>query len=262
MSSTSTSNARPAPGSKGADYHRQCTGIALETVNSHSSVPANGLTIFGAAFCPFVHRVWIALEHLQIPYRYIEVDPYKKPAELIEVNPKGLVPSLRLDSPHGKTLGLAESTVILEYLNERFVDGGAVSPNSTKRLLPPLNDENVYKRARARQVSHHLNNTLIPSFYRFLQAQEEDKQVEHGRAFVDNLKWFEDRLVENDSDSDDKGPFFAGKEDIGWVDVMVAPWAYRATNVLSECRRFLVNVNPLSKSRHLTFHPHRTLSCT
>lgn len=45
------------------------------------------------------------------------MDPYKKPPDLLEVSPKGLVPALRFNNttPHK---GLNESTVILEYLEE------------------------------------------------------------------------------------------------------------------------------------------------
>lgn len=46
-----------------------------------------------------------------------EVDPYKKPQDLLEVSPKGLVPGLKFhtfDPPKA----LNESTVILEYLQE------------------------------------------------------------------------------------------------------------------------------------------------
>ena len=45
-----------------------------------------------------MQRVWIALEVKGINYQYIEVDPYKKPANLLEINPRGLVPALK----HGK----------------------------------------------------------------------------------------------------------------------------------------------------------------
>lgn len=54
---------KPAPGHKDAVYHTECTGQALETVKAHSS--PSELTLFGACFCPFVHRVWIALEYLE-----------------------------------------------------------------------------------------------------------------------------------------------------------------------------------------------------
>jgi glutathione S-transferase len=46
-----------------------------------------------------------------------EVDPYKKPKELLEVSPKGLVPGLKL-SNFSPPRALNESTVILEYLEE------------------------------------------------------------------------------------------------------------------------------------------------
>jgi glutathione S-transferase len=61
---------------------------------------------------PFVQRVWIALEAKGLQYQYIEVDPYKKPQSLLEVNPRGLVPAIR----HGDW-GCGESTVLMEYVS-------------------------------------------------------------------------------------------------------------------------------------------------
>jgi len=58
-----------------------------------------------------VQRVWIALELKDMEYQYIEVDPYKKPESLLEVNPLGLVPALR----HGNW-ACHESTVLMEYV--------------------------------------------------------------------------------------------------------------------------------------------------
>lgn len=60
---------------------------------------------------PFVQRVWISLEAKGLQYQYVEVDPYKKPESLLEINPRGLVPALR----HGD-FGIGESTVIMEYV--------------------------------------------------------------------------------------------------------------------------------------------------
>ena len=64
---------------------------------------------------PFVQRVWIALEAKGMSYQYLEVDPYKKPDSLLEVNPRGLVPALR----HGDW-GSHESTVLMEYVCVTF----------------------------------------------------------------------------------------------------------------------------------------------
>ena len=41
----------------------------------------------------------------------MEVDPYKKPESLLEINPRGLVPALR----HGDW-GIGESSVLMEYV--------------------------------------------------------------------------------------------------------------------------------------------------
>jgi glutathione S-transferase len=115
MSGNPNDVSKPA-GSVGADYHRQCTGVALETVKAHSDpvTTDDGLTVFGANFCPFVQRTWIVLEVLGAPYRYYENDPYQKTADLLAINPKGLVPSLKIglgDKP-GDVKGLSESSVM------------------------------------------------------------------------------------------------------------------------------------------------------
>jgi glutathione S-transferase len=49
-----------------------------------------------------------------------EVDPYKKPQELLEVSPKGLVPGLKMKN-NGKPRALNESTVVLDYIEEYAV---------------------------------------------------------------------------------------------------------------------------------------------
>lgn len=46
----------------------------------------------------------------------VQVDPYKKPQQLLEVNPRGLVPALR----HGDW-GCYESTVLMEYVESATI---------------------------------------------------------------------------------------------------------------------------------------------
>lgn len=50
----------------GRSYHLQCSGDALDTVNHHKD--PKDITLFGSCFCPFVQRVWVALEYLDIDY--------------------------------------------------------------------------------------------------------------------------------------------------------------------------------------------------
>jgi len=90
-------------------YHKKTSGLAYLTAKKCSK--ESDLKLYGSCFCPFVQRVWIALEAKGIQYQYIEVDPYKKPESLLAVNPRGLVPALQ----HGNW-GCYESTVLLEYV--------------------------------------------------------------------------------------------------------------------------------------------------
>ena len=52
------------------------------------------------------------MEIKKLEYQYIEVDPYKKPDWLLEINPRGLIPALR----HGDW-SCYESTVLMEYVS-------------------------------------------------------------------------------------------------------------------------------------------------
>lgn len=90
-------------------YHKTTTGVAAETAKAHSA--PHTLQLYGSCFCPFVQRVWISLEAKGLDYQYIEIDPYAKPRELLAINPRGLVPALRVGE-----WGCYESTVLMEYV--------------------------------------------------------------------------------------------------------------------------------------------------
>lgn len=52
---------------QGRKYHENATGPALDTVEAH--VKDAPITLFGSCFCPFVQRVWCALEFYEIKYQ-------------------------------------------------------------------------------------------------------------------------------------------------------------------------------------------------
>lgn len=189
-------------------YHKQATGAAWETVQEHSD--EQQLKLYGSCFCPFVHRVWISLEFKQLTYQYVEVDVYRKPKLLLDINPRGLVPALR----HGDW-GCYESTVLMEYL-EDLGEGAPLLPRD-----PQL-------RAHSRLWSDHINRNIIPCFYRYLQAQEQDDQVKFASELTEGIK----KLVEA---ADNTGPYFLGAS-LTFVDVQLAPWIVRLQRVLKPYR--------------------------
>jgi glutathione S-transferase len=87
---------------------------------------------------PFGWRVWLALEHKKIPYNLkvlsFQAGDTQKP-EFVAINPRHQVPTIVDDG-----FALWESTVILEYLDERF-------PNE-----PRLYPGDVRERARIRRL--------------------------------------------------------------------------------------------------------------
>jgi len=211
---------------RGKHYHNECTGQALETVHDH--LVDQDITLFAGCFCPFVQRVWVTLEYLGIPYKYHEVDPYKKPKELLDLSPKGLVPALRLDN-YSPPRALNESTVIMDFLED-------LAATSTKRsLLPPISDP--YARALVRLQSDHINRALVPAFYRYLQAQDPSAQIAGGKEFRDAIEALVMLFERAEREVGGTGLWKEGGE-LGWADVMVGPWIFRATNVLKHYRGF------------------------
>ncbi|KAJ4300776.1 hypothetical protein N0V90_002864 [Kalmusia sp. IMI 367209] len=184
-----------------ADLHPEATGPASRTVKAHEA--DYRLKLYSGWFCPFVQRVWIALEEKKIQYQYIEVNPYHKPKSLLDLNPRGLVPTLQYQNKP-----LYESTVLCEFLEEAY-------PDHTPHLRP----EDPYDRARTRIWTDFVTSRIIPSYHRFLQHQGEDGLKEKQHEFLGYLKEFTKEM-------DAEGPFFLGKE-FSLIDVVLAPWAVR-----------------------------------
>ncbi|KAI5788199.1 putative glutathione transferase [Pyronema domesticum] len=189
-------------------YHKKATGQAAQTVKKHSR--EHELKLFGSCFCPFVQRVWIALEFKEMDYQYIEIDPYAKPKELTDINPHGLVPALM----HGEW-GCYESTVLLDYL-EDLGEGASLFPQDPR------------ERAHTRLWADHANRNIVPGFYRLLQAQDAAKQAEYAGELTAEIV----KLVDA---SHPQGPFFLGST-MSYVDVSVAPWFLRISRVLHNYR--------------------------
>ena len=151
------------------------------------------------------------MEAKGIPYQYVEIDPYKKPQELLDINPRGLIPALR----HGPW-SCYESSVLMEYLEDL---------NTGVPLLPPNNPQ---LRAHCRLWTDHINRKILPLFYSTLQAQEQPKQIETAAALKEEIA----KVVHA---SDPVGPFFLGPH-ISFVDIQFAPWLVRLRKVLSPYR--------------------------
>lgn len=151
--------------------------------------------------CPFAQRAWIGLVKTGLPFEYVELNPYenRENAHWNAVNPRGLVPAITVDD---KTPGLPESRVCLEFINE--LSGG--------KLLTTDALQNGFRRIAADQV----DSKIIPAWYGFLTGKSSaEKMTTAWKDFCSNMDL-------------SKGPFCYGEADIGFVDIMAAPFMIRA----------------------------------
>ncbi|OAP57792.1 hypothetical protein AYL99_08530 [Fonsecaea erecta] len=188
-----------------ADIYPEATGPAAKIVAAHQK--DEPITLYSGWFCPFVQRAWITLEEKKIPYKYVEINPYRKEPSFLKLNPRGLVPTLGCPQEDGSTKPLIESNIICEYLDEMF-------PNQT-----PLWPRDPYKKAVAIDALQF--GLKVSQQHRFLQHTEKSPYtLEKARAeLLNGLKtWI--------SSADPEGPYFMGK-DFTFADVALAPWAVR-----------------------------------
>ncbi|OAA33578.1 Thioredoxin-like fold protein [Moelleriella libera RCEF 2490] len=194
------------------------TGAAADLAARHSSDHA--LKLYGGWFCPFVQRAWITLHEKKIPHQYVEINPYKKEADFLAMNPRGLVPTLAVPVDDGAGQGqkkknkpLYESSVICEFLDEAYAD----EITHGQRLLP----SDPYERARARLWIDHISTRILPAFYKFLQhTPEKAFSIDQARdEFHGHLRTLAEQMHP-------EGPWFLGDR-FSLVDVSLAPWAKR-----------------------------------
>jgi glutathione S-transferase len=103
---------------------------------------------------PYSWRVWLALEHLGIPYElkvisFSEKDQLKP--EFVALNPRHQVPTIAHDG-----FALWESLAILEYLDE-------IVP--ARRLYPGTPQERARIRRLAREDEEHLDRKCLTPIY-------------------------------------------------------------------------------------------------
>ena len=116
---------------------------------------ATPLLFYSSEYCPFAHRVWIALEHTGTPYTYSEMNVWglRLPETLAfrERSRSRTLPTLWRE---GQTHGLDDSLPILNYLDR--LSGG---------MLMPCNLDEAY---HAYRVIANEITAFIGCFYGFL----------------------------------------------------------------------------------------------
>jgi glutathione S-transferase len=157
------------------------------------------LTLYDAARCPYCARVRIVLAEKGVEYETIEVDLSDRPAWIYEKNATGRVPVLEEDG-----WLLPESSVIMEYLDERYPE-------------PPLLPADAADRAAARLwIFRH--DTFTKPYYALRRGEEGAAE-----ALEEELAGLDGAL--------EARPWLGGAA-YGLADVAYAPWVLRARDML------------------------------
>lgn len=158
------------------------------------------LTVADAARCPYCARVRIVLAEKGIPAELVPIDLEQRPAWLLAQNPPhGRVPVLEDDG-----WVLPESSVICEYLDERFPE-------------PPLLPADPGERAAARLRIFRFDDLARP-YYALRRGR--DGAREELDAILHAL------------DEDLAGTPFLGGRSFGLADIAYVPWVIRARDLL------------------------------
>ena len=157
------------------------------------------LTLYDAARCPYCARTRIALAEKGIEYETFEIDLNDRPRWIYEKNATGRVPVVEDDA-----WILPESSVINEYLEERYPE-------------PPLLPPDPADRALARVWIFRHDDFTRP--YYALRREEE------GAA-----ERFDEQLARLDA-ALERQPWLTGAE-YGLADIAYVPWVLRARDML------------------------------
>ena len=104
------------------------------------------LKIYGALLSPFVRKVRAVLAEKSVAYELVPANPFEKSPAFLARSPLGRIPAL--EDEQGRSL--ADSSVIAEYLEERFPS-------------PALFPRDPYDRARVRWFDEYADGGMAPN---------------------------------------------------------------------------------------------------
>ena len=103
------------------------------------------ITLYGVPLSPYVRKVRVCLAHQQLDYKLEIVSPFNQPDWFLELNPLGRIPALK-----DGELNLADSSVICQYLDEKYANSAA------------LLGDTIEQRAAVRWLEKYADYELAP----------------------------------------------------------------------------------------------------
>lgn len=165
-------------------------------------------TFFWNWYCPYVQRVWIALQAKGVEYDEFHIDlAGPRPDWYLELNPQGKVPLIGYKEG-SKQYALNESLLLLEWVEEYQQKGNSLLPGSAG------------DKTRARLIAARFDTKLVPLWYKLTRSSSKEEAHAVAKEMKDELTWLQSQL-------DPHGPYALGAE-LSYVDAAIVPWFTRA----------------------------------
>jgi len=173
------------------------------------------ITLYTNHRCPYAHRAHIALEELNLPFEEVIIDlNTPRPQWYLDINPRGLVPSIKYTVP-----GLMDDEIVTEsQIVAQFLCDSFPSP-----LLPGSKESPTSALQRAR-IGFFVDtwNSKVQSYQlavlRAADDAEKQTKVDEWAATIE--KEIEPLLA-------NAAPFFGGSEELTFAEVIAAPFLLR-----------------------------------
>ncbi|KAK4691046.1 glutathione S-transferase, partial [Lecanoromycetidae sp. Uapishka_2] len=196
--------------------------MASTIVNGSSGSSSNGtnnglqpkITLYTNHGCPWAHRAHITLRELGLPYEEVII-PLDRPRDpwYLEINPRGLVPSIKISNGLLKDEIITESAIVSTFLADNF-------PNPKFYPASRESPTSALTRARIGFFVDTWFTKVNPHMYPVLMAEGEEKEKLSATLVAAIKKEIEPLL-------DGAGPFFGGSESMTLAEALTAPFVIR-----------------------------------
>lgn len=212
----STSNvAKSKPGSK-SSIHQSPSDVII-------------VTFYTNHLCPWAHRSQNTLKALGLPYEEVII-PLDRPREqwYLDINPRGLVPSIRISNGILEDEIICESAIISTFLADMY-------PKDDFYPAPRASPYSSLTRAKINFFVDTFITKVNTLFYPACRAEGKEKDAK-GDGIVAAVKKEIEPLLR------DAGPFFGGSQELTLAEALTAPFVLRY-QTFSE-------LGPMSKNIH------------
>lgn len=189
-------------------------GNTAASGTGHQGIPPK-IKLYTNHGCPYAHRAHITLEELKIPFEEIIIDlNTPRPQWYLDINPRGLVPSIKYTVP-----GLfdeeivTESAIVSQFLADAFP--GPFLPASKESPYAAL------ERAKINFFIDTWNTKVQNNFFPLLTAQGAEAKEEKAGAILSAVEKEIEPLLKN------AAPFFNGSETLTLAEAIIAPFLIR-----------------------------------